>query len=260
MATADWTVTDTAAHLVTLSGSYARMLNGPSDPAGVIGSARPGGLTGVPALEEIIPATTVDTLAHLNEAAMAHITERGPRTLAARLRDDIAAILRACDDLGPDDPVHWLGDSRVPVAGLLANLANELQIHGRDIARATGARWEVAPADAALFFELFLLGVTRHGHGRLLDRHGPERPGRIAVEFHSRHTAPAAMVLQDGRVTIGEPRWDIDVKVFFEPVTLNLVLFGRMSRTRAILTGQVAVWGRRPWLLLPFMRKMRLPS
>ncbi|WP_067467736.1 maleylpyruvate isomerase N-terminal domain-containing protein [Actinomadura macra] len=259
MATADWSVADTAAHLVMVSGSYASMLKGPSGPTGLAGSARPGGLTGVPALDEIIPGTTVDTLAHFNDVAMAHVTERSTRILAARLRDDVATVLRACDGLGPDDPIDWLGGSRVPVAGLLAHLANEMQIHGRDIARTTGARWEIAPADAALFFELFLLGVTRHGHGRLLDRVGPERPGRIAVEFRSHHTTPAVMVLTNGQVTIGEPRRDIDLTVFFEPVTLNLMLFGRVSVMRAALTGKVVVWGRRPWLLPPFMRKMRLP-
>lgn len=137
---------------------------------------------------------------------------------------------------------------------------NELHIHGRDVARATGAPWTVSPADAALFFKLLLLGVTSYGYGRLLDWDRPERPGRIAVEFRSRHTAPVAMVLTDGRVTVEEPGRAIDVKLFFDPVTLNLMLFGRVGRTRAALTGRVVVWGRRPWLLPAFMRKMRLPS
>jgi uncharacterized protein (TIGR03083 family) len=248
MATPDWTVADTAAHVITLSGSYAAMLRGPD-----------AGLP-IPELEQVINSTTVDTVADFNEVALRNLAERDPRALADRLRGDIAAMLRESENLDPGHPVDWLGGSRVPAAGVIAHLVNELQIHGRDIARATGARWRVDAADAALFFELFLLGVTSYGYGRLLDWDRPERAGRIAVEFRSRHTAPVAMVLTDGRVTVEEPGRDVDVTLRFDPVTFNLVLFGRISRIRAALSGRLMVWGRRPWLLPPFLRKVRLPS
>ncbi|WP_312881603.1 maleylpyruvate isomerase N-terminal domain-containing protein [Actinomadura alba] len=248
MATADWTVADTAAHVVSISGSYASMLR------------TSGGGLPIPALEDVLKETTVDTVAHFNEVALANFDERDPRTLAERVRGDIAEMLRVSEDLDPGHPIDWLGGSRVPAAGVLAHLINELQIHGRDIARATDARWRVSPADAALFFEIFLLGVTSYGYGRLLDWDRPERKGRIAVEFRSSHTAPAAMVLTDGLVTVEKPAENVDVKLFFDPVTLNLMLFGRVSSLRAALSGRVVVWGRRPWLLPAFMKKVRLPS
>ncbi|GAA0547314.1 maleylpyruvate isomerase family mycothiol-dependent enzyme [Actinomadura livida] len=248
MATADWTVADTAAHVVAISESYAAML----DPAG---PAPP-----ISALHDMMGDVTVDTVADLNEVGLRDLAERDPRALADRLRADIAAMLRATDGTDPGRPIDWLGGSRVPAAGVLAHLVNEMQIHGRDIARATGARWEVSAADAALFFELFLLGVTRYGYGRLLDWDRLERRGRIAVEFRSRHTEPAVMVLTDGLVTVEKPGPNVDVKLHFDPVALNLVLFGRLSRTRAALTGRIMVWGRRPWLLPAFLRKVRLPS
>jgi uncharacterized protein (TIGR03083 family) len=248
MATADWTVADAAAHVVFISGSYVAMLRASGDgPA-------------IPALENVINETTVDTVADFNEMALRDFGERDTRALTQRLRDDIAEMLRVSKDLDPGRPIDWLGGSQVPVAGVLAHLINEMQIHGRDIARATGARWRVSPADAALFFELFLLGVTSYGYGRLLDWDRPERKGRIAVEFRSRYTEPAAMVLTDGHVTVEEPRRNVDVTLFFDPITLNLVLFGRVSRLRAALSGRMVVWGRRPWLLPAFMRKVRLPS
>jgi hypothetical protein len=37
------------------------------------------------------------------------------------------------------------------------------------------------------------------------------------------------------------------------------VLFHRITRSRAAMTGSLRVWGRRPWLLAPFLRKVRLP-
>ncbi|MBB6348646.1 hypothetical protein AB0C18_22120 [Nonomuraea muscovyensis] len=41
-------------------------------------------------------------------------------------------------------------------------MLNELQIHGRDIARTVRTRWPVPAREAALFFDLFLL---KRSHG-----------------------------------------------------------------------------------------------
>jgi hypothetical protein len=38
-----------------------------------------------------------------------------------------------------------------------------------------------------------------------------------------------------------------------------MVLFHRIGHLRAALTGSLLVWGRRPWLLPAFLRKVRLP-
>jgi hypothetical protein len=46
----------------------------------------------------------------------------------------------------------------------------------------------------------------------------------------------------------------------FHPPTLSLMLFGRIGKVRAMLSGGVAVRGRRPWLLPVFMRTVRLPA
>lgn len=40
----------------------------------------------------------------------------------------------------------------------------------------------------------------------------------------------------------------------------NLMLFGRMSRVRAALTGKVLVSGPRPWLLPAFLRTVHMPD
>ena len=46
----------------------------------------------------------------------------------------------------------------------------------------------------------------------------------------------------------------------FDPATLNLMLFGRISRVRAAVTGKLVISGRRPWLLPTFLRTVRLPT
>jgi uncharacterized protein (TIGR03083 family) len=129
MATADWSVADTAAHVAAIAFMYTHTVRF-DEPA-------------IPALQEQVLATTVDTVASLNARALELVDERDPAALAAWLRADVDDILRTTADADPAAPVTWLGDSKVPIGGVLAHLVNELHIHGRDIARATGKPWPV---------------------------------------------------------------------------------------------------------------------
>ncbi|MFI9639068.1 maleylpyruvate isomerase N-terminal domain-containing protein [Micromonospora sp. NPDC051925] len=247
-ATAHWTVADTMAHLCSVAAmGLALVRSAPPDLP-------------VPDLLELRRHTTVDTISVMNAEVLRHFTERRLPVLADRLRADVEEVLRAADEAGPDHEVSWLGGARLPVAGLLAHLLNELNLHAWDIARALGRRWVVDPADAALFVDLFMIGMTRRGYGRLLDRDGPAHPGPISVNFRHRFGPEVTMVLIDGRVTVAPTERRPDVRLSFDPATFTLMLFGRVSRVRAVLGGALRVGGRRPWLLPIFLRTMRLPS
>jgi hypothetical protein len=250
MATRDWSVADTVAHVTSIALWDTAL-------------AHPGG-SAVPypwnAVADLIRVTTVDTVNVLNDAVMKHFTERDCRNLAMQLSAHIDEMLRVSAGLDPNTPVNWLGESRIPLAGAFAHLTNELQIHGRDIARATGSGWVTPPTYAAQFLEVFVVGITRHGVGRLLYRDGVAGNHRIAVEFRPRHSARVILSLAEGAVTVGEPGSAVDVCVRFDPVVLNLMLFGRVSPLRAVLSGKVVVTGSRPWLLPAFLRTVRFPS
>lgn len=248
MATAHWTVPDTAAHVLVIALMYTSVVEPDK-------TALP-----IPALAEPIKMCTVDSVHQLNAIGLRHLTERDPEALAKQLRACVEHILRATVDDDPATPRSWLGESQVPVAGVLAHLLNEFQIHGRDIARAIRAPWRVTAPEAALYFELFFIGMLHYTYGRLLDD-CTARPleRRIAVEFRSDYTSPATVVLHRGRVSLGEPGGAVDVRVSYDPVTLNLMLFGRISRVRAALTGKVVIRGPRPWLLPVFQRTVYMP-
>ena len=248
MATAEWSVADTAAHLVTISRLYVSVVRTTDAPPVF------------PGIAAKIRATTVDTVEALNEAMLAQLPERDLEALVRSLRSDVDQILAAAAVAGPAHLVEWLGGAKVPVAGLLAHFVNELLIHGWDISRATGAKWEMPPREAALFFEVFMLGMTRCGLGRLLDGGGSPRDRRIAVEFRSRCTSPVTLVLRNGVINVDEEGGAPDVHLWFDPPSLNLMLFGRISPARVVLTGKVIAWGRRPWLLPVFLRTVRTPN
>jgi len=214
----------------------------------------------VEGIAELVPITTVDNIDRvINEALRRGYTERDPAALVRRLRQSISELLAITAEADPEQTVAWLGGSRLPLAGLLAHLTNELLLHGRDVARALGAPWAIPQEYSALFFELFLVEIIRNGVGNVLDDDRPVRRGRIAVEFRSAHTDPVTLVLDSGTVSAEEPGGRTDVRIHFRPAMLSLVLFHRVGRPRAALTGALRVWGRRPWLLPAFLRKVRLP-
>ncbi|MEU0213206.1 hypothetical protein [Streptomyces canus] len=248
MATAEWTVMDTAAHVASVA-----WLN----TAAVVSDDTP---LPMPGIREHIAAATVDTIhTGLNPALLHAYTERDPAMVVSKLRASIDEILRVTATVDPTRTLSWLGGSRIPLAGLVAHLTNELLLHGRDIARAVDLPWRIPHEYAAQFFELFLIEIARNGAGHILDDDRRVHQGRIAVEFRSAYTSPVTMVLDTGDVWIEEPSRDNDVRVYFKPADLSLVLFHRIPRAKAALSGALRVWGRRPWLLAPFLRKVRLP-
>jgi uncharacterized protein (TIGR03083 family) len=248
MATAEWTVMDTAAHVTAIAWLYTAKVVSDDTPLPI------------PSLREVILTTTVDNIhGGVNAQILRDYPEREADAVLTRLRSATDELLRLTAGDDPARTASWLGGSRLPLAGYMAHLTNELLVHGRDIARSVNAPWRIPEEYAALFFELFLVEIIRNGVGTLLDDDRPAREGRIAVELRSAYTIPVTIVLETGRVHVEEPGRDNDVRVYFRPATMSLVLFHRITRSRAAMTGSLRVWGRRPWLLAPFLRKVRLP-
>lgn len=246
--TAKWSLADTAAHVTTVAFLNTMLLEAAAIPFDM------------PGLAEAIAATTVEGVHGLNDQVMSHFTERDPARLVGTLREHIGLMLAAGQRHDPAQTFPWLGAAQLPLAGMFAHMVNELLIHGDDIARAVKVPWAMPAADAALFFDLFYVGLARGDPGRLLE--GSKRPlkRRIAVEFRSGYTTPVTVVVRDGHVDIEPIGPGADAAVRFDPATLNMMMFGRISRTRAVLTRKIVISGRRPWLMPAFLRTVRLPS
>lgn len=244
-----WTVADTGVHVAAIAPAYHALLTSP-------------GSTGSTELDRRFAGTTLDTVSDLNRYMMPRHPVREPGPVAAQLRADVDALLRDSAEHDPWAPVWWLGGAQVPVAGVLAHLLNELLIHGRDVARATGAAWSVPPADAVHFFTVFMAGMLSHGYGDLLGT-VPSRRRPATVEFRLAHAAPFRMVLGDGYLASGQPGPGADAVVRGDPATLALMLFRRLSKVRATVGTsagrRVVVHGRRPWVLVSLLRTIRMP-
>jgi uncharacterized protein (TIGR03083 family) len=247
-ASAGWSVTDIAAHLVTVAWLETTLMGIAADPFPM------------PGLTEAIAATTVDEVHGFNDRVMSYFTERDVAKLAIMLHDQVDLMLTASQSRDPGETFPWLGGARPTLAGILAHMVNELLIHGNDIARTIRVPWPMPAQDAAFFFELFFVPLASGQTGQLLDGGKRPRKRRIAVEFRSGYTNPITIVVRDGGCTAEPAGQGADATVWFDPVTLNMMLFGRISRSRAILTRKIVLGGRRPWLIPAFLRTVRCPS
>lgn len=243
-----WSVADVAAHVAAIAWIDTTLLAVTPDPFPM------------PGLAEAIQATTVDDVHGFNDRVLDCFRERDARKIAGMLRDQVDLMLAASQRRDPGQTIAWLAGARVTLAGLLAHLVNELLQHGYDIALAVKVPWAMPREDAAFFFELFYVALAKGEPGRVLD--GSKRPvdRRIAVEFRSGFTTPVTIVVRNGRVTAEPAGSGADIKIRFDPAALNMMMFGRLSKTRAVLTGKVVISGRRPWLLPAFLRTVRAPS
>lgn len=246
--TAKWSVADTTAHVSTIALLDTMLLQAAPVPFQM------------PGLTEAIAATTVEGVHGLNDQVMSAFTERGMGRLTGILRDHVDLMVTASRSRDPAETFSWLGGARLPLAGMLAHMVNELLIHGNDVSRAVKVPWAMPPEDAALFFDLFYVGLASGDSGRLLE--GSRRPlkRRIAVEFRSGYTTPVTLVVRNGTVTAEPAGPGADATVRFDPAALNMMMFGRISKLRAVLNRKVIIGGRRPWLMPAFLRTVRAPS
>lgn len=247
-ATADWSVADMTAHVTTVSFLNTALLE-----ASAFAFDMPG-------LTEAIAATTVESVHGLNDQVMSYFTERDTGQLLELLREQVSLMLTASQSRDPAETVSWLGGARLSLAAMFSHMVNELLIHGNDIAQSLKMPWTMPAQDAALFFDLFCVGLMSGDPGRLLDGSRRPVPRRIAVEFRSAYTTPVTFVVRGGAVSTEPAGPGADATVRFDPATLNLMLFGRTSRLRAVLARKIVIGGRRPWLMPAFLRTVRMPS
>ncbi|MGC4850666.1 maleylpyruvate isomerase N-terminal domain-containing protein [Micromonospora sp. DT15] len=246
MATADWTVADTLAHVVSIAMLYVSRLEGTEVPIRV------------PGLEDLLATTNVDTVADVNAHVLAHFTERDPQVLLTQLNTMVDRLLATSAD--PRSTVSWLGNARVTVGGLFAHLTNELLVHGWDIARALRRAWPMPDEHAALYWDLFMFDMLRDTYGVLLNTELPTPRHDVSVQFRSRYVPTTTLTLGDRRVWIAAPDAPFDASVTFRPARFNLMMFGRISTAQAVLRRDVVIGGPKPWRLPAFLRVVHMPN
>lgn len=129
----------------------------------------------------------------------------------------------------------------MPLSSMLSIELGELLVHGFDVARASGLRWDIEPVDAATAVDGALQVLPS-----LLDE---SRTGgvRLSCDLRVRHGRQWLIAVENDALTLAQDGIGRDCHVSVDPVTFLLLTFNRISPVRPIMTGKIVVWGRKPW-------------
>lgn len=182
-----------------------------------------------------------------NAQALAEDPERDPRRLADRYSQGIRDLAGYAGTVTGDPLVQPFAGVQVPLSTVLALELGETLVHGFDIARAAGLPWRIGTLHAI---------VTHEGYLPLLPfTLNQQRAAglRLRVELRVRGMARQVITIQNGELRTGVPSGQpADFHLSADPVIYLLLTWHRISPWLPMLRGQLAAWGRRPWLLPAF--------
>lgn len=244
----DWTAGQVVTHLVVVARIFTDGLRGegarwadrmPAGPASALFRQR---------------------LAAMNSRAIARTGRDHPDDAAGELAGAYAALQVAADQ-SADEPdreslAPWYGpEFTLPARTFLALALAESLVHGLDIARATGQRWQV-PRDAARV----VLGELMTGMLPSMVDPAAARgfAGRfdVAIRGGVRFVIGVADLAAEIAPAGSRP---VDCHMSLAPVPALLLAYGRIPRWRAAAAGGVTAWGRRPWLAWRFPALFQRP-
>jgi uncharacterized protein (TIGR03083 family) len=218
---AEWTVGESAAHLVVANKLMAALAAGHEQ---AYGDGTPSGL------------------AAANAASLASFPERDTSVLANGIVQHARAFTEAAGLRSADTPtVTPLGPMDLGTLGayLLAHMLG----HGYDIAAALG-RPHMIDRDRVDLAMPFLITAMP----RVVDA-GAAAGRSDCYELRVRGLSRLTVTFTNGAVAVhAEPPRRPDCTIMIDPITFFLIALGRRSATGAIARGKVLAWGRKPWL------------
>jgi uncharacterized protein (TIGR03083 family) len=214
----DWTVGQTAAHMVAAATNYVRYATG-----------------------QAAPETTID----LREGNLQRIAQVGSNDLpelADLLIEETERYLERTADLSADHRLPFFGQTTVSLATQTGILLGEFVVHGYDLARSAGRPWKIDPRHASL-----VIGAAAALLPRYLDRQAA-RGLSVTYDIHIRGGPRFVFRVAGDEATV-EPTaaGPVDCRISADPVAFLLVAYGRQALWRPVLRGKMIAWGRRPW-------------
>lgn len=189
-----------------------------------------------------------DRLSGFTAATLLAQPERDPKTLAHLIRERVETFLALTADRSADESLctPWYGAGvSLDLATATCLLLGEQLVHGYDLAKTVGRHWPIEPADACL--------VLRAGTSMLPLAVNPATARELQASFEVRiRRGPRFLIdVHNGTAEV-QPfgSHPVDCRISAEPVAFVLIMYGRISRWRAIIRGKLLAWGRKPWLAL----------
>jgi uncharacterized protein (TIGR03083 family) len=203
----------------------------------------------------VLPVAAIEAIPDWTQSALEKVEDRRPQALADRIQTAVSELTDAASSGDGDPRVAWHTGLSIPISTVLALMVGEAMIHGCDIARALGRRWQIPQAWA----ETTLRGMVQVVPLYFLPERSAGLHARLEMRLRGIETR-ALFTITDDQLQISEPGGGrADCYISGEPTALLLLMYGRTGPLRPTLAGHVAAWGRKPWLAFRFLRLFRNP-
>ncbi len=236
----DWSVAETAVHLVAELRDYTSLVTGERETSGYLGP-------------EATRQTPSQRSASANARQLEEVTERDLPALADMITAQADSFIAASAQRSDDERFRTANGIAMSVPVMIAALLGEQLIHGLDIARAAGARWPISRPDALAVIDGVMAMVPDY-----IDR---ERAAgkKVSYELRFRGGPRYWLRIDDGTAMLGEPGGKVDCWISADPVAFLLVGYGRTGQWGQVLRGKLVAGGRAPWHGLAFGKMITGP-
>lgn len=229
----DWTVRESAVHLVNYAGVSTDIADG---------------------MPSVVESVAKEPMAAENARRIADIPETDPEKVASLVTEAVARLLEATAGHPGDRRVVFHGGLPLDLADLVCIGLGEQVLHGYDIATAVGAPWPIDPLHAQL-----VLSGYFSWYGGLVN---PETASGLTAgyDIELRGGAGYRVRFVEGEYRLEPPgSGPVDCTISADPVALLLVSSGRLRQWEAIALGLYRASGLRPELALTFMDLFAYP-
>ena len=223
----DWSLRQTAAHLVAGVSQNAQLLAGKLEPH------------------------DANDIASLNDERLAQVEAVTSEELADAITAAAADLVAAARSIPAGQTVRWLNGVEQAIGTPLGAVLGEFLVHGFDIARSVGRPWHIRREHAAQVIAAVIPVMPMFVH--------QEKAAGFKGSYDIRVRGGIRFVARfdDGVLTIEPPdetrgRKGADCHISADPVALLLINYGRVNQWGQVARGKMLAWGRKPWLGLRF--------
>lgn len=230
----DWSLRQTAAHLVAAASLNAQLLAGKIEPH------------------------ESSNIAALNEESLAQVDAITPEELADAITKAAADLVAVARTIPAGQTMRWVNGVEQHIGTPLGAVLGEFLIHGFDIARSVGRPWNIRREHAAQVIAALIpvMPMFVHRENAAGFRGSFDIRVRGGVRFVANFD-DGILAIQDPSETPGRKR--VDCHISADPAALLLVSYGRVNQWGQLARGKMLAWGRKPWLAIKFGRLMINP-